>query len=198
MSSTDVSAASSTGAAGEAQPLGAQPHLRHRLLARDIDRAMAGAGERGGGLDQQRRLADAGIAADQQRRAAHEAAADDAVELGHAGGRAAAPRALRRRAARARTAGPCAAGRPGPRGRAAAFSSAIVFHSPQASHLPCQRPIGRAAVLADEGLSLLGHAAIEGRAAAKSTGLDLPLLSRPFDRRRGSCCRPHAARRRRS
>ena len=40
------------------------------------------------GLDQQRRFADAGIAAHQQHRAAHEAAAGDAVEFGDAGGQA--------------------------------------------------------------------------------------------------------------
>ena len=88
MSSTEVSAASSTGASRKPEPLGAQPHLRHRFLAGDVDRAMAGAGERGGGLDQQRRFADAGIAAHQQHRAADEAAAGDAVEFGDAGGQA--------------------------------------------------------------------------------------------------------------
>ena len=41
-------------------------------------------GERGRGLDQKRRLADAGIAGHQQHRAAHKTAAGDAVELGHA------------------------------------------------------------------------------------------------------------------
>ncbi len=38
----------------EAEPLGPQPHLRNRFLAGDVDGAMAGAGDRGGGLDQQR------------------------------------------------------------------------------------------------------------------------------------------------
>ena len=85
MSSTVVSAASSTGGVGEPEPLGAQAHLRHRLLAGDIDDALAALRQRGRGLDQQRRLADARIAADQQHRAAHEAAAGDAVELGDAG-----------------------------------------------------------------------------------------------------------------
>jgi hypothetical protein len=42
-------------------------------------------GQRRRCLHQQGRLADAGIAADQQRRAAHEAAAGDAVEFGDAG-----------------------------------------------------------------------------------------------------------------
>ena len=141
MSSTEVSAASSTWRVGEAEPLGAQPHLRHRLLAGDVDRAMARARERRGDLDQQRRLADAGIAAEQQHRAAHEAAAGDAVELGDAGRQArglvrlAGERLERERAALARRAGRAPAGAPVP-----APSSTSVFHSPQASHLPCQRP----------------------------------------------------------
>ena len=46
----------------EAQPLGAQPHLRHGLFAGDVDGAVAGAGKRRRRLDQQRRFADAGIA----------------------------------------------------------------------------------------------------------------------------------------
>ena len=48
--------------------------------------------KRGGGLQQQRRFADAGIAADQHRRARHEAAAEHAVELGNAGRQRAALR----------------------------------------------------------------------------------------------------------
>ena len=51
--------------AGGAEPLRAQPHLRDGLLAGDVDDAMALVGERCRGLHQQRRLADAGIAADQ-------------------------------------------------------------------------------------------------------------------------------------
>ena len=54
---------------GKAEPLGAQPHLRHRLFARNIHRAMAGPRHQRGCLRQQRRFADAGIAADQQHRA---------------------------------------------------------------------------------------------------------------------------------
>ena len=52
------------GRLAEPQTLGAQTHLRHRLFARDIGHPMALVGERGGGLRQQRRLADARIAAD--------------------------------------------------------------------------------------------------------------------------------------
>ena len=85
MSSTLVSAASLTGASASAEPLGAEPDLGDRLLARDVDDRLAGLRERAGGLQEQRRLADARIAADEERRAAHEAAAGDPVELGDAG-----------------------------------------------------------------------------------------------------------------
>ncbi len=71
--------------AGDAEPLRAQPHLRDGLLARDIDDAVALRGERGRRLHQERRLADARIAADQDGRAAHEAAAGGPVEFGDAG-----------------------------------------------------------------------------------------------------------------
>jgi hypothetical protein len=71
----------------QAEPLGAQPHLRDRLLARNVDRPVSRARQKRRGLDQERRLADTGIAADQQHRAAHKAAADDAIHLGHAGGK---------------------------------------------------------------------------------------------------------------
>ena len=48
---------------GKAEPFGAQPHLRDGFFAGDVDGAVAGVRERGGGLDQQRRFADARIAA---------------------------------------------------------------------------------------------------------------------------------------
>ena len=124
---------------GEAEPLGAQPHLRDRFFARDVDRAVAGLRERGGGLDQQRRFADAGIARHQQHRAAHEPAAGDAIELGHARGRRGASWVSPVSGSSANTR-PLRAERPGRPRSAAAPSSAIVFHSPQDSHLPCQRP----------------------------------------------------------
>jgi hypothetical protein len=68
--------------AGDAEPLRPQPHLRDRLFARDVDDAIAFGGQSCRRLHQQRRLADAGIAAHQDGRAAHEAAAGGAVELG--------------------------------------------------------------------------------------------------------------------
>ena len=71
----------------QGEPLGTQAHLRHRLLAGNVDRPVSDARQQGRRLDQERRLADTGIAADEQHRAAHESAADDAVKLGHAGGK---------------------------------------------------------------------------------------------------------------
>ena len=155
MSSTEVSAASSTGA-GEPEPLGAQPHLRDRFLAGDIDGAVAGAGERGGGLDQQRRFADAGIAADQQHRAAHEAAAGDAVEFGDAGGQARGVMRLAGSGSSANTR-PLRAARPGTARSAAAPSSddRVPLAAGVAFALPAA--VDRAAVLADEGGRALGH-----------------------------------------
>ena len=83
-------------AACDPEPLGAQPDLVDRLLAGYVGRrAAAACGERRRCLQQQGRLADAGIAADQQRRADHQAAAADAVELEDA---ALVARRLRRRA----------------------------------------------------------------------------------------------------
>ena len=70
----------------KAKPQGTEPHLIDRLLARDIDDALALRGKRGAGLNDQRRFADAGFAAKQYNRARHKTAAGDPVELGDAGG----------------------------------------------------------------------------------------------------------------
>ena len=79
----------------QAEALGAQAHLRRRFLAGEIDGAPAGASQRRRELQQQRRFADAGLAADEQRRARHDAAAGDAVQFADAGREA--RRLLRRR-----------------------------------------------------------------------------------------------------
>ncbi len=71
---------------GQPQPLGAQPHLPRRFLAADIDRIAARARHVRGNLEQQGRLADAGIAAHQDRRAGHQPAAQRAVEFGKPAG----------------------------------------------------------------------------------------------------------------
>ena len=142
----------------QAEPLRAQPHLRDRFLAGNIDRAVAGLRQRRRDLDQQRRFADAGIAAEQQHRSAHEAAAGDAVEFGNAGGEPGRVLRLRRRKARARTRRPL---RGGAAGHAAAAVGAFLgdgvpFAAGVALALPAA--IGRAAILADEALLATGHA----------------------------------------
>ena len=68
----------------QAQTLGAQPDLVQRLFAGDVGAGRILARQRRSHLKEECRLADAGIAADQQRRAHHEAAAAHAVELGDA------------------------------------------------------------------------------------------------------------------
>ena len=136
MSRTLIAAASSIGAVGDAEAAGAQADLVDGFLAGDVEHALAGAGERGGGLQQQGGFADAGIAADQHGGGRHQAAAEHAVEFGDAGGGA------RRRLGAAGEAdeGEPLRGRPaafaGRAGRAATVSSAMVFHSPQVSQRP--------------------------------------------------------------
>src|SRR6185369_410838 len=64
----------------DAEPARAQRHLRAALLAGDVERLHA-AGERVERLQEQRRLADPGVAADQDDAAFDDAAAERAVEL---------------------------------------------------------------------------------------------------------------------
>ena len=66
-------------------PLGPHPHLGRRLLAADVEHGLAAAGRAGGDVEQQRGLADARLAGDEDHGAGHEAAAEDAVELADAG-----------------------------------------------------------------------------------------------------------------
>ena len=113
----------------------AQLHLRDRLLAGDEERT-ALARDRAERVQQQRRLADAGLAADEHDRRGHEPAAEHAVELRHAGGDALRllgddvdepqrrPRPGRRSARRA----------------AGTASASIVPNSPQPGQRPSQRP----------------------------------------------------------
>ena len=139
----------------QSQSLGAQTHLRHCFLTRDIDCAMARARECGGGLNQQCRFADAGIAAHQQHRAAHKATAGDAVEFGDARRQTrgvmglAGKRLQREQAALARL----AAGAGGTLG--AFLAECIPFAAGLAFALPAVK--GSAAVLADEGEMAFRH-----------------------------------------
>ena len=68
-----------------ADALGPQPHLRRRFLAGDDQRAAAAGGIAVGHVEQQRRLADAGLAGEQHDRPGYEAAAEHPVEFGDAG-----------------------------------------------------------------------------------------------------------------
>src|SRR5437899_3709808 len=67
----------------DAQPLRAQLQLLDRLFARDIQDRSIGARHLAGELEQERRLADPGVAADQHQRAGYDAAAQDLIELAH-------------------------------------------------------------------------------------------------------------------
>ncbi len=71
----------------QAQALRPRRHLGQRLLAGDVDAGQLPA-QRAQHLQQQGRLADAWIAADQHHRALHQAAAEHAVQLTDAGQRA--------------------------------------------------------------------------------------------------------------
>ncbi len=148
----------------QSEPFGAQPDLRHGFLAGDIDGAVAAAGERRRGLDQKRRFADAGVAGHQQHRAAHEAAAGDAIQFRQAGRQAGCLMGLAgqwlQREAAALAGG--AAGAGGTARDAAQPGQAVAFldHGiPLAAGLALALPARRgcAAVLADEGLVAAGH-----------------------------------------
>ena len=75
------------GAGQQAEPCGSQPDLPRRFLARRVqDPAFPGrsATQAGGGLQEERGLADPGFAAEQDERAGDESPAQDAVELADA------------------------------------------------------------------------------------------------------------------
>ena len=143
----------------EPEAIGAQPHLRHRLLAGNIDGAPAGPRQRRAGLDQQGRFADAGFAAHQQDRARHESATRDTVDLAEAGddARHVGGRALQR------LEGEDAAARSGAAGAAAGpgrdlLDDRVPFAAGIAAALPAVRD--RAAVLADEDGAGFCHARV--------------------------------------
>ena len=157
MSSTEVSAASCTGAS--ASP---SRSARNRTCARPPRRKYrprgAQRGHQAGGLRQKRRFADAGIAANQQYRAAYKAAAGDAVELDHAGRQARGVLALAGQQFQCqRPALAFAADRHRHRGRASGvlLGERVPLAAGFALALPAV--IGRAAVLADEGERGFGH-----------------------------------------
>jgi hypothetical protein len=64
-----------------ADPFAPQPYLRSRLLTGDVEGGMGRAGRARRDLEQQRRLADAGLPCQQDDRAGHQPTAEDPVEL---------------------------------------------------------------------------------------------------------------------
>ena len=145
MSSTLVSAASTTSVSAAPQPLGAQPHLRHRLFAGDVDDAAAPARQAppppASAASTCRCPGSPPISiAEPRTKPPPVARSSSAMPRGDA--RRFLDLAGQRRSAPRR--GPCvgrlAAARR--RCRRSRSSSTIVFHSPQASHLPAQR-VGR-------------------------------------------------------
>ena len=72
-------------AVGAAEPRRAELHLCGRLLAGDEERPAPRGRDRAERREEQRRLADARLAADQDEAGGNEPAAEDAVELRHAG-----------------------------------------------------------------------------------------------------------------
>src|SRR5690606_8019798 len=69
-----------------AEPLGPALDLLGGLLGGDVQAAVARPGQPGQRLEQQRGLADAGLAAEERDRAGHDPALEDAIELAHAAG----------------------------------------------------------------------------------------------------------------
>ena len=137
------------------EPVRAQRHLRADFLAGDVQHAHAVESCRPG-LQQQRGLADARVAADQHDAAADQAAAQHAVQLVDAGGRARhlggvdlAERGHRLRAGQ----GLEAVRRHG----ASARASCSVFQAPQCGHLPSHLGLAAAAVAAGVVGLVLGH-----------------------------------------
>ena len=126
--------------AADREPLAARLDLMLGLLARAVEDRAAAARHVRGGLQQQRRLADAGLAAEEDQRSRHDAAAEDAIELVDAGRE---PRMLldvdvRIEACRARAAGKRVAMAPpaAAAGSGCGRSSTNEFHAPQSPHRP--------------------------------------------------------------
>jgi len=119
---------------------------------------MAGPRHQAGGLRQQRRFADAGIAADQKHRASDKTAAGDAVEFGHPGGQARGLVAFAGQGFQ-REQPALSSGADRDRHRGGAGGIFLGQRIPLSAGLALALPavIGRAAVLADEGERVLGH-----------------------------------------
>ena len=159
ISSTKVWAASCTGASASPSRTARRRTCAVEFLARDVDDPPARPGDRGAGLDQERRFADARFAADQRRRARHESASRDPVEFGEAGDEARlGPGRARKVLERERP-----AGRSPPDGRAADAERRRFFDDrvPLAARFAFALPaLGDGpAILADIRRTKLGHGA---------------------------------------
>ena len=121
-----------------AQALGPQADLGGRLLARDVEHAPARRREVAQRHARDRRLADPGLAAEQDQRARDEAAARARGRARRSRCECGPPRASPRRAGQRASRGPRAGAREPPDrpALAGAGASTSVFHSPQ----PAQRP----------------------------------------------------------
>src|SRR6266403_1540274 len=140
---------------------------------------MAGPCQEAGGLRQQRRLADAGVAADQQHRAPDKTAAGDAIELSHAGGEARGLVALAGQCLqRELTALAPGADRGRHRGRAGVlFDQRVPLVARFALALPAA--IRGAAVLTDEGKGVLGHGGVTSSFSAVALRISHRAYPRP-------------------
>ena len=138
MSRTLVATASRTGAPSTPSRRARRRNLVDRLLAGDVGGGAAARRDGGRRLQQQRRFADAGIAADEDRRARHEAAAADAVQFGDAGqmARRAPAFAVQWDEIERRPGRPCRCRARLFGGPVRANSSTMLFHAPQASQRP--------------------------------------------------------------
>jgi hypothetical protein len=165
---------------GQAEPLGPEPDLGNRLLAGNVDGGMAGPRQRRQRLDQQRRLADTGVAADQHGGTRNEPAAGHPVELGNAALDALQGRlvALERHQAAGLPFGQARALGAGQRRRRGLLDQGIPFAAIVAA--PGPFPDGRATGLADKAQLTFCHARL-----ARS-------VSVPFWPCRGDCVKTGA------
>ncbi len=156
---------------------GAHADLGGGLLAGDVDRRGAAGGEGGGGLQQQGRLADAGVAADEDGRSRDEAAAEDAVELVDAGE---AARQRRLGGGEVAKGDAAAAGRAERAGGGAGGEAGLLGDGiPGAAGLAAAGPLGvdSAALGADEGGASAIHGSVPSGCFTRETPVKMLMLN---------------------
>src|SRR5215211_7244590 len=154
------------------EPLGAQAHLRRRLLSRDVEDPMSGAAQVAERHPRQRALADPRRAAEQDQRPGHEPATEHAIELGDAGQQPVYSRRLdvaqrhrpRRRARYGRSG---AAATSGPRLAPHRLDKGVPLAAPRTAPGPGKRHV--AALLADEMRVAARHGALRLRTPPDAT-----------------------------